>query len=241
MGWFLPRRIVLLLLLRRASHGRSVAVLLSESEVSRLRSAWGGEPNGLHGVWPEDAVEVVVLPNAQGTVFGYRPYKTALLAAYGEEVRPPRTGKPGRPRLPYRVPGPNLRYAVVHKTRRKGRVVHVEERVIFGDEAAVRAALARSAVSHKVNTAFVERHNGTDRNRNARKVRRTYCFSKDGDVHEAVTYFTYYSYNFCWAVRTLRQQTDPGHWQNRTPAMAAGLSDHVWSLPEWLAFPSVQL
>ena len=85
------------------------------------------------------------------------------------------------------------------------------------------------------------RYHGTDRNRNGRKVRRTACFSKDWQVHNAVTYFTMYSYNFCWPVRTLRVRQTAGGWQKRTPAMAAGLADHVWSLTEWLTFPVVQL
>jgi hypothetical protein len=59
-------------------------------------------------------------------------------------------------------------------------------------------------------------------------------------VHEAVTCFSLYSYNFCWAVRTLRERGPDGKWQPRTPAMAAGLTDHVWSLREWLTFPTVQ-
>src|SRR5947209_15167955 len=113
----------------------------------------------------------------------YAPYEGAILEAFGTEVVPPRTGKPGRPRSPYQVAPAGLHYATVHKTRKKGRVVEVERRVIFGTVAAVEAALADSAVSHTVNTAFVERHNGTDRNRNARKVRKTYCFSKDWWVH----------------------------------------------------------
>lgn len=170
----------------------------------------------------------------------YRPYKTALLETYGKTVTPPRTGKRGRPRSPYQVPPMNLNYAVVHKTRQKGRVVQIEWRVIFGEERSVQAALAQSQVSRKINTAFIERHNGTDRNRNARKVRKTYCFSKDWDVHDAVTYFTMYSYNFCWPVRTLREIAQRGRWQDRTPAMAAGLTDHVWSLPEWLTFTAAQ-
>jgi hypothetical protein len=169
----------------------------------------------------------------------YACYQTAILQAYGQVVVPPRTGKPGRPRGPYRVAPPQLRYATVHKTRRKGRVVKVQMRVIFGVVAAIVLALACSRVSRAVNTSFVERHNGTDRNRNARKVRKSYCFSKDWDVHEAVTYFTMYSYNFCWPVRTLRVRGPSGHWEQRTPAMAAGLTDHVWSLEEWLAFPAV--
>lgn len=167
-------------------------------------------------------------------------HRTALLNAYGETVVPPRTGKPGRPRGPSQVPPPDLRYATVHKTRRKGRVVRIELRVVFGEAAAVQAALARSAVSHTINTAFVERHNGTDRNRNARKTRKSYCFSKDWDIHNAATYFTMYSYNFCWPVRTLRVRDSTGRWRPRTPAMSAGLADHVWSLQEWLTFPVVQ-
>ena len=43
-----------------------------------------------------------------------------------------------------------------------------------------------------------------------------------------------YTYNFCWAVRTLREHAAEGQWRQRTPAMAAGLTDHVWPLSEWL-------
>jgi IS1 family transposase len=171
----------------------------------------------------------------------YSAYKTAMLQTYGETITPPRTGKPGRPKKPYIVAPVDLQYATVHKTRHKGRVVHVETRIVFGEEDAIRAALAASPVSTTINTAFVERHHGTDRNRNGRKVRRTACFSKDWQVHNAVTYFTMYSYNFCWPVRTLRVRQTTGEWQQRTPAMAAGLADHVWSLTEWLTFPVVQL
>jgi hypothetical protein len=124
------------------------------------------------------------------------------------------------------------------KIRENNRVVQVETRIVYGTKAGVAKALKASAVSTSVNTGFVERQNGTDRNRNARKVRKTYCFSKDWEVHEAVTYFTMYSYNFCWPVRTLRQRDGEGKWQQRTPGMAAGLTDHVWSTAEWLTLPS---
>lgn len=170
----------------------------------------------------------------------YPAYKAAILNAYGTEVVPPHTGKPGRPKAPYKVAPPELQYATVHKTREKGRVVKVDFRVVFGTVLGVMVALAQSVVSKTINTAFVERHNGTDRNRNARKVRKSYCFSKNWDVHEALTYFTLYSYNFCWPVRTLRVRDAEGHWRQRTPAMAAGLSDHIWLLFEWLTFPGVQ-
>jgi hypothetical protein len=125
----------------------------------------------------------------------------------------------------------------VHKTRKKGRVVDVVTQVIFGTAAALEAALVNSGVSRTINTAFVERQNGTDRNRNARKVRKTYCFSKDWWIHRAVTFFTMYSYNFCWPVRTLRTKAVAA----RTPAMMAKLTDHVWTLREWIKRPAVQL
>jgi IS1 family transposase len=170
----------------------------------------------------------------------YPVYETEILEAYGENIVPERSGKPGRPRQPYKAPPTGLNYAAVHKTRVKGRVTKIDYRVIFGTAATVMAALALSTVSKAINTAFVERHNGTDRNRNGRKVRKTYCFSKDWQVHEAVTYFTMYSYNFCWPVRTLRVKGTDGACEQRTPAMTAGLTDHVWSLDEWLSYPAVQ-
>jgi hypothetical protein len=64
---------------------------------------------------------------------------------------------------------------------------------IFRATAAVLAALANLTASQVVNTAFVERHNETDLNRNARKVRKTYGFSKDWWIHRALTFFTVYS------------------------------------------------
>jgi IS1 family transposase len=171
---------------------------------------------------------------------GFPAYETAILEAYGETVTPPRTGKRGRPKAPYKVPPEGLNYAVVEKTRAKGRVVSIVARVIFGTMATVAAALGMSRVSRAINTSFVERQNATDRHRNARKVRKTYRFSKDWRNHEAVTYLTLYSYNFCWPVRTLRVRDENGQWVDHSPAMAAGLTDHVWSMSEWLRFPAVR-
>ena len=170
----------------------------------------------------------------------YKPYRQAILEAYGEKATPVPTGKAGRPKGPQWEPSPDLKYATVHKTREKGRVVKIDFRVVFGTVAAVMAALQLSKASTKINTAFVERQNGTDRGRNGRKTRKTYCFSKDWTIHNAVTYFTMCSYNFCWSVRTLRERSPDGHWLPRTPAMSAGLTDHVWSLWEWLTFPAIQ-
>jgi hypothetical protein len=174
------------------------------------------------------------------TTDGYLAYEDAFLDAYGETVTPPRTGKPGRPKAPYKVAPEGLTYAVVEKTREKGRVVSIATRVVFGTMAAVVAALGMSRASRAINTAFVERQNGTDRHRNARKARKTYRFSKDWRFHEAVTYLTLYAYNFCWPVRTLTTRDAQGQRQPRSPAMASGLADHVWPMSEWFSMPAVR-
>ena len=169
----------------------------------------------------------------------HRPYREAILRAYGVEATRTPSGLPVR--APYRVAPPSLCYAAVHKVRRLGRVTRILIRLVFGTAALLARALAGSAVSHVVNVSLLERQHLTDRHRNARKRRKTSCFSRCWEAHEAATYFTLDSYNFCWPVRTLRIRSDEGPWQKSTPAMAAGLTDHVWSLPEWLKFPAVKL
>ena len=168
----------------------------------------------------------------------YPVYEEAIRDAYGQVVVPPRTGRPGRPRKPRTVVPPAVTYATVHKEKENSRVVRVSTRVVFGTAVAVALALAASAVGRVVNTSFVERHNATDRNRCRRKVRKTYAFSKDWEVHRTATVFSYFSYNFCWPVRTLRVRGEHGRWQKRTPAMAAGLADRVWSLSDWVTYPA---
>jgi hypothetical protein len=163
-------------------------------------------------------------------------YPEAIREVFGIDVTPPRTGRPGRPAGPRGVVPEGLNHATVHKTRHKGRVVSVVTRVVLGLLAAVLALLGGA----KVNASYVERNNGTDRHRNARKARRTYRFSKDPGMHEALTDFTMYGYNFCWPVRTLRVRGEDGAWQKRSPAMVAGLTDRVWTLREWLSYPAVQ-
>jgi IS1 family transposase len=171
----------------------------------------------------------------------YPAYEGAILEAYGKRVVPLPQYKPGRRALPYRVPPAELTYAMVHKTRKNGRVVMVQSKRVFGTEQALAAALKQSTCSTAVNTAFIERHNGTDRHHNARKARQTYRFSKDWEVHVGVTYFTMYSYNFCWPVRTLAGRSAGGNGKPRSSAMAAGLADHVWSIQEWATLPVIQL
>jgi IS1 family transposase len=167
-------------------------------------------------------------PPARVTSDEYPAYAEALLAVFGEEVVPERTGRPGRPAGP-RVELPaGMSYGTVHKTRAKGRVVRVETRQVFGDSAG------------EASTSYLERQNATDRHRNARKGRKTYRFSRDWEVHAAMTAYTMFSYNFCWPVRTLRERGPDGRWKARTPAMVAGLADHVWTIDEWLTLPGIQ-
>ena len=103
----------------------------------------------------------------------YSAYESAILHAYGEEVTPPRTGRPGRPKATYRTPPAGLTYATVEKVRKKGRVVEILTRVVFGTMAEVAAALKGSRVSRSINTSLIERQHLTDRHHNARKSRRT--------------------------------------------------------------------
>lgn len=168
----------------------------------------------------------------------HAPYTGALEKSYGREIAAPKRPGPGRPPKPLKVMPPELFYGTVRKTREKGRVVEVVRTIVFGTAALLDLMLARSTVSRTINTAIVERHNGTDRGQNARKTRKTYCFSKDWEVHNAASYFIVFSYNFCWAVRTLDQVCGNGRRSKRSPAMAAGLADHVWSTEEWATYPA---
>jgi IS1 family transposase len=168
-------------------------------------------------------------------------YKAAIEVTSSEPVPPPERRGPGRPRVrPERRMPEGLNYATVHKNREGNRVVSVERRRVFGSPGGLEEALGRSTVSSRLNTSSLERQNGADRGRNARKARKTYRFSKEWAAHEAMTYLTMYGYNFCWAVRTLRVRNAERKWQGRTPAMSAGLTDHLWTWREWFTRPAAQ-
>ena len=134
----------------------------------------------------------------------HAPYETAIREVYGIEQPRPRRPGPGRPPKPVKVLPPDLCYATVRKRREQGRVVEVVRTLVFGTLAWLHALLGRSPVSTTINTAFVERHNGTDRHQNSRKHRKTYGFSKELALNRAASFFIGYGYNFCWVVRTLR-------------------------------------
>lgn len=130
-------------------------------------------------------------------------------------------------------------YATVHKHKEGGRVVAVSERLVLGSEERLGETLEGSERSGTVNTSFVERYHGTQRHFNARKKRRAYTFSKELCFHESATWLVVLWYNFGWCVRTLREkvQEDPPRYRQRTPAMAAGLADHAWTMQELLCYP----
>lgn len=144
----------------------------------------------------------------------------------------PPTGKPGRPRSPTKRWPDGSAYATVNKTYRRGRVAHVKQTLVHGTEEDLAAALEASSVSSTINTAFVERQNGTDRTYNARKRRKTYEFSKDLTVHVAVSWWVIFCYNFHHLHRGLVQRLPDGSCLHRTPAMALGLAEKPLSVAE---------
>jgi hypothetical protein len=155
----------------------------------------------------------------------HSPYTPAIEKAYAREVPRPKKPGPGRRPKPDRVMPEDLCYATVCKTRKHGRVVEVVRAVVFGTAARLAAMLKRSTVSKTVNTAFVERANGTERGMNARTTRKTYCFSKQWEFHNAAAYLIGFSYNFCWPVRTLRVPTTSGQRMSGSPIPHGRLSE----------------
>ena len=77
--------------------------------------------------------------------------------------------------------------------RQGDRVIDIVKTLVFGTFSILLMLIFRSTVSNTIKTSFVERHNGTDRNQNARKARKTLRFSKDWGMHNAVAYFVAYS------------------------------------------------
>src|SRR5215813_7573706 len=175
---------------------------------------------------------------------GFREDMTALLTHYGYWVQPPRRQVTGPTPKPRWMPAPGLLYAQVVKTVRRRRLVRVRHRVVFGTLAAIEQVLA--AYGWHINTAFIERVNLTIRQHGAAVGRRvmTLCKGEEGLHQQLALYHVYY--NFCLPHASLRlplPQSEPTHgngsakrWQPQTPAMAAGLTDHVWALREVLLF-----
>src|SRR5216683_6027939 len=175
---------------------------------------------------------------------GCRAYMTALLTHYGQWVQPPRRPSKGPMPKPRWMPLPQLLYAQVVQTVRRRRLVDVKHRVVFGTLEAVQQVLA--VCGWQINTAFIERMNLSIRQHVAAVGRRvsTLCKGEDGLRQQLALYQVYD--NFCLphaSVRLPLPQPEPTHgsgsakrWRPCTPAMAAGLTDHVWSLREVLLF-----
>ena len=175
---------------------------------------------------------------------GHKDYITALLTHFGYWLQLPRRQATGPALKPRWVPLPELLYAQVIKTMRRRRLVQVHHRVVFGTKTAVERVLA--ACGWQINTAFVERINLSLRQHVAAIGRRTsaLCKGEDGLRQQLAVYHTYY--NFCLPHTSLRQALphpvptngtgSARQWRLCTPAMAAGLTDHVWTLREVLLY-----
>jgi IS1 family transposase len=175
---------------------------------------------------------------------GFKAYTTALLTHYGQWVQPPRRQAPGPAPKPRWWPLPPLLYAQVVKTMRRRRLVRVRHRVVFGTREAVHPVLATSG--WQINTAFVERLNLSIRQHVAAVGRRvsTLCKGEDGLRQQLALYPCYY--NFCLPHASLRQpfpQAIPTNgtgsakqWRPCPPALAAGLTDRVWTLRDVLLY-----
>ena len=175
---------------------------------------------------------------------GFKAYLPAILSHCGWWLQSARRQDKGPVPRPRWMPLPGLLYAQVVKQYRRKRMVGVKHRVVFGTREAIESVLA--ACSWTINTAFVERLNLDIRQRVAAVGRRvnTLCQSADGMQHQLVVFHAYY--NFVLPHASLRQPwlapkaangTGAAKvWQPCTPAMAAGLTDHVWTLQEMLMF-----
>ncbi len=173
-------------------------------------------------------------------------YKNSLLHTYGQWHTPPRRGDRGVLPKPRRRPPPGLLYAQVVKQREKGRGVEVGTQVIFGDPQAIAACLAVSPVSHTINTSLVERDNLTQRQSNRRLTRRTNRFSKDIPWFEKQLWLSLAYYHLVLPHESLREPLpmpestrgtgSPRKWRSVTPAMAAGMTGHVWTTTELLSY-----
>jgi IS1 family transposase len=175
---------------------------------------------------------------------GLKEYGIALLTHFGSWSQPERRQATGPRPKPRWMPLPQLLYAQVVKSYRRRRLVRVKHRVVFGTIDRVTQVL--SACGWQINTAFVERLNLDLRQRVAAVSRRanTLCQGEDSLGQHLVLFQSYH--NFCLPHASIRlplaaPESTKGRgsakrWQPCTPAMAARLTDHVWTLKEVLLY-----
>jgi transposase-like protein len=166
-------------------------------------------------------------------VDGLSSYVQAFQSAFRS---PCPTGKPGRPRL---LPWWGVNLVQVVK-RRTCDGLKVERRIVQGTAAAVEACLQVSQGGGVINTAFMERLNATFRAGLACLARRTRCLVRQVPTLEAGMFLVGCVYNLCTPHTSLRLPLwitqGRCRWVSRTPAIAAGLTDHRWSMQELLTF-----
>src|SRR5215470_17021216 len=175
---------------------------------------------------------------------GFNEYKTAILAHFGHWMQPERRRDKGPMPKPRWVPLPELLYAQVVKSYRRRRLVGVTHRVVFGTRLAIAQILA--ACGWTINTACIERLTLDLRQRVAAIGRRvnTLCQGEAGLLDPLALFQV--SHNFVLPPASLRQpwpMPEASHGSGSakrgrlwTPAMAAGLTNHVWSLKEVLLY-----
>jgi len=160
----------------------------------------------------------------------------SYIRAIRETFRDPtRTGKGGRPRLrPWR----HVLIAQVVKRYERRRVVETERRIVDGTPARVETLRRRAQGDGVINTAYIERLNATFRERLAPLARRCRALARQTLTLEHGMYLVGTVYNFCTYHASLRlaAQATGTVATNRTPAMAAGITDHCWTVRELLAF-----
>jgi IS1 family transposase/transposase-like protein len=168
---------------------------------------------------------------------GFSSYLSALIEVYHSVKTFPRTGKPGRPKQPVKEPHPDLVYGQVVKKKRQGRLQELVSRVCCGPQRLKTLGLS-------ISTSLIERLNLTLRHALAPLVRKSQSFCKDRtQMRRRVVLFQAF-YNCARPHMSLRlplpEQASHAsgliqpQWCHRTPAMAAGLTDHVWTFRELL-------
>jgi hypothetical protein len=164
---------------------------------------------------------------------GWKASTAALLQVVGVVYRRRRRGKGGRKPKPRLVAPQALCYAQVVKVRNEaGQVVEVRRRVVFGGPRRFGKQLRLCQLGTTIQTAFMERWYGTLRGLVAALRRRTRCLSWSRTRHRGKIWLLVSLYNFVMPHKSLRQGRTPC-----TPAMAIGLTDHVWSYREYVWLP----
>lgn len=154
---------------------------------------------------------------------GNDSYPEAMLETWGK--LPDYSGR-GRPPT-RKQPQKEWKCLQVTKHRSGGRLIGITYRVVYGDPKEVRDLMG-------LNTAYVERTNLTSRQMNGRMVRKTLSFSKEDEMLEASCAWEDWVYNLTRPVKSLRIEVNDGQrrWQPRSAAMAARLTDHMWTIEE---------